>query len=193
MRHKLIIISLILTKSISFGQENSSLNQYLSKLYNGFPIKKNLDDSESKYLKTFKFEESKNMYDPSKIDFKKSLNTHLPLKYQPISVQIEHFYAYDWGGGATNSVITALTLDYGTSYKRNSEKQLKRIVKRIAQETAKSIKYDIYSDAEKAGYGYQFFQNKNDTIPFLTTDIIFNDCTGESNYIFIAYIREIKN
>jgi hypothetical protein len=86
-----------------------------------------------------------------------------------------------------------LTLNYGTDQDNKCEKQLKALVKEIKRLTEKTEKYKSYADAGQVGYGYHFFLNKNDEFPVLTIDFTDKSCTGTQNYIFIAYIRKIKN
>jgi hypothetical protein len=152
-----------------------------------------LDTTESTFLKKSNYTKSESIYDSTKTDFRKSINDSLPINYQPESAQIEHFYAYGWGGGPEHSRITALTLNYGTDQDNKCEKQLKALVKEIKRLTEKTEKYKSYADAGQVGYGYHFFLNKNDEFPVLTIDFTDKSCTGTQNYIFIAYIRKIKN
>ncbi|MEX0812330.1 MAG: hypothetical protein WD048_08940 [Chitinophagales bacterium] len=187
----LIIILLALLATNSFCQDSSFSNNYLTDLFNGFPIKMDLDSTEVKFLSQSDYEKSKNIYDSTKTDYRRSINGTLPIKLQPESAQIEYFYAYEWCGGPKHSRITALTLNYGTDEENNCEKQLKTIVKELKQLTEKTEKYKTYADAGKVGYGYQFFKNKNDKFPILTIDFTDKSCTGTENYMFIAYIRKI--
>lgn len=193
MRQTLIILLLSLLGTNCFSQDKGSINKYLTTLFNGFPIKMDLDSTESKFLNKFAYKESKSIYDPTKTDFRKSINDTLPIKYQPESAQIEHFYAYGWGSGPLHSRITALTLNYGIDEDKNCEKQLKAIVKELKLLTSKTKKYKTYADAGQIGYGYQFFKKKNDQFPFLTIEFTDRSCTGTTSYLYIAYIREIKN
>lgn len=191
MKQTLIIILLSLLGTNSYCQDKNSLNDYLTELFNGFPIKMNLDSTEAAFLKKSGYNKSKSICDSTKTDYRKSLNDSLPIQFQPRSSQIEHLYAYDWGGGPEHSRITTLTLNYGTDKDNNCEKQLKTIVKELKELTEKTEKYKNYADAGKVGYGYQFFKNKNDKFPISTIDFTDKSCSGTENYMFIAYIRKM--
>jgi len=193
MKKILIIILLFQLMINSFSQDNNSLNNYLSDLFNGFPIKMELDSTETQYLNKFEYNKSKNIYNDTKTDYRKSLIDSLPIEFQPESAQIEHFYALRWGGGPEHSLITLLTLDYGTDEDNNCEKQLMTIVNELIQKTEKKENFKIFADAGEVGSGYEFFQNTNDTFPILTINFIYKSCTNKDKHIYIAYIRKIED
>jgi len=191
MKKILIIVILFQQLTIGFSQDNNSLNDYLSNLFNGFPIKMELDSTETQYLNKFEYNKSKNNYDTTKTNYRKSLNDSLPIEFQPKSAQIEHFYAWRWGGGPKHSFITALTLNYGTDEGNNCEKQLMIIVNEIIQKTEKFENFKIFANAGEIGYEYKFFQNSNDKFPIVIIDFINKSCTENDKYIFIAYLRKL--
>ena len=193
MKKNLLLILICFKSIVSFSQEKNLIEKYLTKIYNGFPFEMKLDSLNDNYFRKLGFEESINIYDSTKVDFRKKIIRNKELLYQPISSFIEHYYAYDWGGGPEHSIITSLTLDYSSSSKIKSKKQYDAITNDLTKITAKNLKYDTYADSGKIGYGCKFYKNVNDSIPIIEVNMMLENCTESTNYIFITYIRNVEN
>lgn len=193
MKKNLLLILLCFKSIVSFSQEENLIDKYLSKIYNGFPFEMKFDSLNESYFKKLGFEESINIYDSSKVDFSKNITRNKELLYQPNFSFLKHYYAYDWGGIPEHSIITSLTLDYSKSSKRKSKKQFDEITDNLIKLTAKNLTYDIHAESGKIGSGYKFYKNINDSIPIIEVNLILENCTESTNYIYITYLRNLEN
>jgi hypothetical protein len=188
MRKGLLI--LIFIPIVSFGQGTNELKRFLADLYQGFPLEAN-EKTINDYLKNNTgYQTRPNIYDSSRIDYFKTVNLDSFLKYKPLSSSFEHYYTYGWPVGnkiIEHSITSSLTIFYGDSLNNECKYQLDDLVKHLKRLTGNSKGYEIYADAGKVGYGWNFYRRKTDKIPFLTIDLTNRSCTSSSCYLYIAY------
>ena len=186
-----VLLQMMLITLSAYGQEDSNLDQYIQKLYSGFPLQAEPSIIYDFCKNQIDFVASKNMYDSSKIDYRFKLAQNDFIKYKPQNIMIEYFYAYKWGVGDStleHSLITGLNLKYENSKSNECKGQFETIVKSLKKLTPKNSEYDIYSSAGKIGKGFDFYRDKKDKYPLITVHLNESNCLGHDNYIYIAYI-----
>ena len=186
-----ITLFLILITISCLGQK-MTLQQDLNKYFFDLPIENEIENIIEFAKKSNRIQTGTNIYWDSNRPYFTGNGKYIDSKMIAHSSQIEifrsSFYTL-WGHELDSLDIISNRIEYGDKLESGLRKEYKSVVKAFKQHSNRHEKYKLYADSGLIGYGFCFFRNEKDNLPYIAVEIGLGDCVSRTKTLIIKYYK----